>query len=101
MIIGSWFPNTIPWIMNLVFNVLPDPFPPYNRVDKNYNVFNVPHYVPLHYESELIVNINDCAAAIIEQKNLILKRRYPVNFLTEVILFGLFAYCKINKKVCA
>ena len=72
--------------MNLMFNVLPDPFPPYNRVDKSYRVLNIPHYFPVHNEGEVVVDMKDCATAIREQKKFVSEEGIPLNFVTEVIV---------------
>lgn len=80
----SWFPTTIPGMMKFIFDFLPDALPPYNRVDKSYHVFNIPHFFPVHNEGELIVDMKDCADAIREQKRFVFEAGIPLNYVTEV-----------------
>lgn len=70
--------------MRFIFDTLPNTLPPYNRVDKSYKVFNVPHYIPVHNEGEIVVGFEDCAAAIREQKKFVLEADIPLNFISEV-----------------
>ena len=86
MIIGicSWFPSTIPGMMNFIFHVLPDALPPYDRVDKSYRVFNIPHYFAVHNEGEVVVDVKDCAATIRELKRFVFEENIPLNYITEV-----------------
>ena len=70
--------------MKFLFGVLPDTLPPYDRIDKSYRVFNIPHYFPVHHESELILDIKDCAAAIREQRKFVFEKGIPLNYITEV-----------------
>lgn len=70
--------------MNFIFNILPDALPSYDTIDKSYHVFNIPHYFPVHHESELVLDFKDCAAAIREQRKFVLSQEIPLNYVTEV-----------------
>ena len=70
--------------MNFIFNVLPDTLPLYDRVDKSYRVFNIPHYFAVHNEGEVVVDIKDCAATIKELKRFVFEENIPLNYITEV-----------------
>ena len=83
--VSSWFPSTIPGVMKLIFDVLPDALPPYDRIDKSYRVFNIPHYFPVHNEAEVVVDVKDCAAAIRELKRFVTDKDIPLNYITEVV----------------
>ena len=71
-------------MMKFIFHFLPDALPPYNRVDKSYRVFNIPHFFPVHNEGELVVDVKDCADAIREQKRFVFEAGIPLNYITEV-----------------
>ena len=43
--------------MKFLFDVIPDTIPPYDRVDKSYRVFNIPHYIAVHNEGKLVVDM--------------------------------------------
>ena len=79
----SWVPAVIPEGMRLLF-IYGDPLPPYNRVDVSHKVFNIPNYIPMHNEAELVVDVGDCAAAIRELKAFVVGENIPLNYLTEV-----------------
>ena len=72
-------------MMKFIFGVLPDALPPYDRVDKSYRVFNIPHYFAVHNEGELVVDIKDCPTAIRELKRFVFEKNIPLNYITEVI----------------
>ena len=72
-------------MMKFLFDVIPDTIPSYDRVDKSYRVFNIPHYFAVHNEGELVVDIKDCASAIRELKRFVFEKDIPLNYITEVI----------------
>ena len=76
--------------MKFIFNVLPDALPPYDRVDKSYRVFNIPHYFAVHNEGEVVVDRRDCASAIRELKRFVFEENTPLNYITEVIILPYF-----------
>lgn len=54
------------------------------RVDKSYTVFN--HYfdLPVHQGSEIFVPYEDAAEAVRTIRDVVVKNRFPVNYVTEV-----------------
>lgn len=79
----SHIPAIIPDAMTFLFRY-GDTLPPYNRVDTSHKVFNIPHNFPIHNEAEMVVGIEDCAAAIQELKAFVEEERVPLNYITEV-----------------
>ena len=71
--------------MKFIFGVFPDALPPYDRIDKSYRVFNIPHYFPVHNEGEVVVDLKDCVAAIRELKRFVIEEDIPLNYITEVV----------------
>lgn len=67
-----------------VLTTIKEPFEPHNRVDVSHRVFNIPHYLPVHYESEVVVGVDDCAQALRELWRIGEEFNIPVNFPTEV-----------------
>lgn len=81
--LASWFPFSIPHTMKLIFKP-PTVFMPYNRVDISYNVLQVPHVLPIHWEAELSVPFEQCAEALGELRRIVLEKSMPVNMPVEV-----------------
>ena len=69
--------------MKLIFKP-PTVFMPYDRVDVSYNVLQVPHALPTHWEAELSVPFEQCAAALDELRHIVLENSMPVNMPIEV-----------------
>ena len=55
-------------------------FKPSTRVDYNWNVFNVPHYLPSHFEPEIVVGYKHCDRALSELPN------YAVNTTVNSVI---------------
>ena len=81
--VTSWFPSSVPHVMRFIFNYL-SPFPPYDRVAISYNVLNVPHILPVHWEAEVVVPFEKCPEAIRELKRVVFEHEIPANLATEV-----------------
>ena len=47
-------------------------FKPSTRVDYNWNVFNIPHYLPSHFEAEIAVDYKHCDRALSKLLNYML-----------------------------
>lgn len=88
MQILSWIPKATPAVMKFLVKKT-DLFNAYNRVDKSYNVFNIPHYIPRHYEAEVAVRFEDCPKAIRELTHVADEFEIPVNLITEVCVLGI------------
>jgi FAD/FMN-containing dehydrogenase len=83
LFISSWFPFSVPYVMKLLF--LPSSvFSPYDRVDVSYNVLQVPHALPTHWEAEVVVPFENCAVAISELKRVVDEYSIPVSMPVEV-----------------
>ena len=80
--IFSWIPCIFPGAVKLIVQYT-DGFPAYNRVDRSYNVLNIPHYIVNHHELEVVLDVRHCAAAITELKYLL-----PLTFGIEVFMYG-------------
>ncbi len=81
--IVSWLPESTHAIFELMFTYFL-PTPPHDRVDKSHRVFNIPHYFPVHYEGEMVVDIQDCAATTLEIYRLVHEEKLPLNYVVEV-----------------
>ena len=55
-------------------------FKPSTRVDYNWNVFNLPHYIPSHFEAEIAVDYKHCDRALSELLN------YAVNTTVNSVI---------------
>ena len=83
LIFTSWVPYIVPHVMKLLF--LPSTvFAPYDRVDVSYNILQVPHALPTHWEAEVVVPFEDCAVAISELKRVVDEHSIPVSMPVEV-----------------
>ena len=83
LLVSSWFPFSVPHVMKLIF--LPSSvFSPHDRVDTNYNILEVPHSLPIHWEAELVVPFEGCAVAIQELRRFVIDNHLPVNMPIEV-----------------
>ena len=85
MLVASWFPKIARPVTKFSFTVA-NVFQPHNRVDVSYRVFNIPHYFPVHHETELILGVDDCADGVRALKWVVEEFDIPLNFLTEVSL---------------
>ena len=61
-------------------------FPPHTRVDHSPNVFNIPHRVDGHPETEIAIDIKDCVKGIKTLFQMIKEENIPVNHIVEVCL---------------
>ncbi len=89
--IVSWFESLTNQVM-YIFCAIREPFEPHNRVDVSHRVFNIPHYFPVHHESEVVVGIDDCAGALRELGRVVVEFDIPVNYGTEVRLHKITHY---------
>ena len=48
-------------------------------------MFNIPYYLAVHNEGEVVVDVKDCAA-IGELKRFVFEENVPLNYITEVKL---------------
>ena len=55
-------------------------FKPSTRVDYSWNVFNLPHYIPSHFEAEIAVDYKHCDRALSELLN------YAVNTTVNSVI---------------
>ena len=55
-------------------------FKEHTRVDHSWNVFNVPHYLPAHFEAEIAVDHKHCGGALSELLN------YAVNITVNSVV---------------
>ena len=55
-----------------------------SRTDISYRIFNDYFDLPIHQESEIIVNYEDTVPAILALKQVIIDNSFPVNYITEV-----------------
>ena len=60
-------------------------FPPHTRVDHSPNVFNIPHRVDGHPETEIVIDVKDCVEGIKTILQMIKEENIPVkNHIIEV-----------------
>ena len=91
LLLSSWFPFSIPHVMQLMF--LPSTvFSPYDRVDTSLSVLQVPHSLPVHWESELALPFGGCPAAIRELRRIVVEDHIPANMPIEVGLLSLLSH---------
>ncbi len=83
--IASWFESLTNQVM-YIFCAIREPFQPHNRVDVSHRVFNLPEYLPVHHESEVVVGMDDCAGALRELGRVVVEFDIPVNYGLEVRL---------------
>ena len=57
---------------------------PSDRTDISYRIFNDYFDLPIHQESEIIVNYEDTVPAILALSQVIIDNSFPVNYITEV-----------------
>ena len=81
--VSSWFPFSVPHVMKILF-IPSSVFSPYDRVDASYGVLEVPHYLPTHWEAELVVPLERCPEAIRELRRVVVDNSLPVNMPVEV-----------------
>ena len=67
-------------------------FLPYDRVDVSYNVLQVPHKLPLHWEGEVVLPVVGCAEAIRELRHVVKEYAIPVNMPVEVSVLSMIIY---------
>ena len=69
-----------------------------NHVDKSYLIFNNHFDLPIHQEAEIIVPYEKSRELVTIVRDLILEKRFPVNYITEVCLsIGLM--CKMYTRL--
>jgi len=59
-------------------------FPPHARVDHSDGVFNIPHRVSGHPESEISIDVKNCVEGVKTLLQLIKDENIPVNHIVEV-----------------
>jgi len=81
--IMSTIPPSTPYIMRALIGsgVV---FPPHTRVDHSPNVFNIPHRVDGHPETEIVIDVKDCVEGIKTLLHLIKAENIPINHIVEV-----------------
>ena len=82
----SVFPSATPIAMSALVNsgVV---FPPHTRVAHNTQVFNIPHRVGGHPETEIAVGVENCVEGVKSLMELIEDENIPVNHIIEVSLY--------------
>ncbi|KAL5509798.1 hypothetical protein EMCRGX_G005228 [Ephydatia muelleri] len=61
-----------------------DMLPLFDRVDVSYNVLNIPHYFPVHSESEVCVGLDKCKHGLLQLIAVAKDNNLPLNYITEV-----------------
>ena len=79
----SVFPSATPYAMSALINsgVV---FPAHTRVDHNSQVFNIPHRVGGHPETEIGIDVENCVEGLRTLMQLIKDESIPVNHIIEV-----------------
>ncbi|XP_065898777.1 L-gulonolactone oxidase-like isoform X2 [Dysidea avara] len=81
--IMSVIPPSTPYLMKALIGT-GVVFPPHTRVDHSPNVFNIPHRVDGHPETEIAIDVKDCVAGIKTLLQMIKEDNIPVNHIIEV-----------------
>ena len=79
----SLLPSATPQIMSALIGS-GAVFPPHTRVDHSSGVFNIPHRVSGHPETEISIPVGDCVKGVRTLLQLIKDESVPVNHIVEV-----------------
>ncbi len=93
----SWFESVTRQGMSILLSVN-EPFEAHDRVDVSHRVFNIPYTIPVHHETEVVVGVQDCAAALSELWRVAEDFNIPVNYGAEVRMFILTIVSRVSAR---